>query len=90
MKGDNIMNKRGYIERLKKELNMDEEKVITIESIMEDSFIIGKKNKETKINKLIEVLNINEEEANHIYEVASSIIAEEIKNKIKHPFGSNK
>lgn len=84
------MNKRGYIERLKKELNMDEEKVITIESIMEDSFIIGKKNKETKINKLIEVLNINGEEANHIYEVASSIIAEEIKNKIKHPFRSNK
>ena len=57
-----------------------------IANLLEDNFIIGKKNKEKTINHLIEELNISEEEADNIYNVSSSIIVGEIKNKLKHPF----
>ena len=37
----------------------------------------------------METLNIDEEKANELYNITSSIIAENIKDKIKHPFKGN-
>ena len=83
------MNKQGFIKELVKQTNMSENECILINECLEENFLIGKKNKEKTINLLIEKLNINEEKANEIYNIASSIIATSIKDKIKHPFKGN-
>lgn len=83
------MNKHGFIEELEKQTGYEKEKCIIINDSLEDNFIFGKKNKVKTINTLMNNLNCNEEEANHIYEITSSIIVKEIKNKIKHPFRKN-
>ena len=82
------MNKKEFIEELVKKTNYDEDKCIIINDILEDNFIIGKKNKEKTISNLIEKLNIDKKEANNIYDISSSIIMNAIKDKIKHPFRS--
>ena len=82
------MNKTGFIEKLKKELNVDEPKANIINNIIETNNIFGKKNKEKIINDFIEQLNIDDEKANEIYEKTLSLISTIIKNKIKHPFKS--
>ena len=80
------MNKEKYIKKLSEELNCDYECANKISNIIEDNFLLGKRNKEKIINQFIDELNINVEEANLIYNVSSSIISKEIKNKFKHPF----
>lgn len=80
------MNKKEFITELSNKLNYDIDKCTIINSIIEDNFIIGKKRKTNIVNSLIEQLNINEEEADHIYNVSNEIISTAIKNKIKHPF----
>lgn len=80
------MNKEKYIKELCKELNCDNEYARKISDSLEENFIIGKNNKENIINHLIEELKIGLEEADNIYNVSSSIIVKEIKNKIIHPF----
>ena len=82
------MNKTGFIEKLKKELNIDEPKANIINNIIETKNIFGKKNKEKIITDFIEQLNINKEEAEKIYETSMNIITTAIKEKIKHPFKS--
>lgn len=83
------MNKTGFINRLEEELKLEREKCIVINSIIEDTFLLGKKNKEKMIARFIEELSVSEEEANNIYETAMSIISNGIKDKIKHPFKKN-
>lgn len=80
------MNKKGFILKLKEKLNYDEEKCIKINEILEDTFLIGKKSKEKMIGRFIEEINVDEEEANNIYETTMNIIGSGIKDKIKHPF----
>lgn len=80
------MNKGEFIKELANKTGYNEEKCLQINNIMEDTFLIGKKNKEKMINDLKNKLNIAEDEANKIYEIAMSIISSEIKNKLKHPF----
>ena len=80
------MNKKGFILKLREKLNYDEEKCIKINEILEDTFLIGKKSKEKMIERFIEEINVDEEEANNIYETAMNIIGSGIKDKIKHPF----
>ena len=80
------MNKKEFITELSNKLNYDIDKCTIINSIIEDNFIIGKKRKTNIVNSLIEQLNINEEEADNIYNVSNEIISTAIKNKIKHPF----
>lgn len=80
------MDKEKFINELAKKLNCDIEYARKVSDLLEDNFIIGKKNKEKTINHLIEELNINEEEADNIYNVSSSIIVGGIKDKLKHPF----
>ena len=40
------------------------------------------------ISRLIDEINLSEEKASDVYNTASHIIANEIKEKIKHPFKS--
>lgn len=82
------MNKSDFIRELEEKLGYSEEKCIIINDVLESNFFISKKNKEKIITKLIEKLEIDEIEANKIYNTSVSIIASEIKNKLKHPFRS--
>ena len=83
------MNKKKFINKLKNELDLDLEKCIIINNILEDTFLIGKKNKEIMIDRFVSELNISIDDANNIYEKVMDIIKNAIKNKIKHPFKSN-
>lgn len=80
------MNKKDFIEKLSKETSYNEEKCNLINSIIEDTFIIGKKNKENMIVKFKERLEIEDQEATKLYEIVMQIIAAGIKDKLKHPF----
>lgn len=80
------MNKRGFLEELSKKTGLNEEKCIVINDIIEETSLVGNKNKEKMISGFVEKLSITEEEAEKIYETAIGIIGEQIKEKIKHPF----
>lgn len=80
------VNKEEFIEELVKQTGYKKEKCIIINNSLEDNFLFGKKNKVKTINVLINNLNCDEKEANHIYDITLSIIKKEIKNRIKHPF----
>lgn len=82
------MNKEQFIKELERVTGLDNNQCVIINSIMEDHFIIGRKNKEEIIINLEEQLNISKEEAEKIYESAMSILGEAIKDKLKHPFKS--
>ena len=82
------MNKKEFIKALGEKLNFSEEKCILINDVLEDNFLIGKNNKEKILAGFMEKLVVDEKEANRIYESAASIIAGEIKDKLKHPFRS--
>lgn len=82
------MNKEYFINEMKKKLDYNDQEIEIINKILEETFIIGRNNKEKIINKLIERLNVNEKEANHIYETTSSIIASSLAERLKHPFKS--
>lgn len=82
------MNKSEFIEELENKTGFDKEYCIKINDALEENFLIGKKNKQKIIASLIEKLNIDEEKANELYEISSSIIVNGIKDRIKHPFKS--
>lgn len=82
------MNKKGFINTLQKELNYNEDKCIIINDILENTFLLGKKNKDIMVSEFISKLSVSEDEANRIYEVVMNILSSEIKNKIRHPFKS--
>ena len=46
------------------------------------------RNKEKIIEKFEKQINLDENEANKLYEIVMRIIGTEIKNKLKHPFKS--
>lgn len=81
------MNKRGFIKALSEKLNYNEETCIIIHDILEDNFFISRKSKEKITYELANKINVTEEEAEVIYETAKKILNEEIKNKMRHPFG---
>lgn len=80
------MNKREFIKELSRSTGYDEEKCTLINSIIEDTFIIGKKSKEKMIEKFKTELNFDEIQSNDLYETVMNILGTEIKNKLKHPF----
>ncbi len=80
------MNKQEVIEKLQKELKYDDEKCIIINKIIEETFLIGRKNKQKMIDRFIEEVNVNDDEANKIYETFMDIISKGLKEKLKHPF----
>ncbi len=82
------MNKKGFVKALQKELNYEEEKCVLINDILENTFLIGKKNKEKMVQEFMTKLNVDEKEANEIYEISMHLLSNELKRKILHPFGS--
>lgn len=82
------MNKTGFIDELSRQLSYPKDTCIVINDILENSFFINKKNKDKIIEEFIQNLNVNNEEATKIYDIAIKIIKDEVKNKLKHPFNS--
>lgn len=82
------MNNSKFIKELSKETGYNEEKCIMINSLLGNHFIFGKKNKEKIIQNLKLKINLCEDDAENIYDIAMKIIVTEIKNKLKHPFRS--
>lgn len=82
------MNKSGFIKELSKETGYDENTCISINEIIETYFIFSKKNKEKIIQDLKTNVNLNEDDAENVYDISIKIIKQEIKNKLKHPFRS--
>jgi len=80
------MNKKGLVEKIAKELGFNIKDSNTINEILENNLLIGKKNKDKIIRELSEKLNIDKKDADKIYNKAVSIIGNEIKKKIKNPF----
>ena len=83
-----VMNKKEFINELIEKTGRTENECIIINSCIEENFIIGKKNKEKTISLIMDKLNVSCEEADDIYNIASSIISKGIKNSIIHPFKS--
>lgn len=82
------MNKTKFIQTLKEKLNIEENEAKIINNIIETNNIFGKKSKDKIINDFMEQLKVDNKKANNIYETTMDIIANAIKNKIKHPFKS--
>lgn len=82
------MDKEEFIKKLSEELKITEERAHSINSILEDHFLIGKKEKEKLTSKLEEVLKVSKEEANNIYNTAHKLLYGGIKDTLKHPFRS--
>lgn len=82
------MNKSEFIKELSRQTSYNEERCNTINNIIEDTFIIWKKNKKKMIERFEKQINLDENEANKSYETVIRIIGSEIKNKLKHPFKS--
>lgn len=83
-----IMNKNEFILELEKELSYSKDKCIIINDVLENNFFISKQSKNKIIDELMQNLNVDNNEATYIYEVAIRIVKEEVKNKFKHPFKS--
>ena len=82
------MNKTGFIKELSNLTGRSIDDCTVINSILEDNFFISRKSKDKIINELVSQLNIELDEADKIYNTAASILANQIKNKLKHPFKS--
>ena len=83
-----MMNKGEFLRELSTQTGYNEEKCNLINSVIENTMIIGKKNKEKMTERFKEELNLNNNEANKLYEIVMNIISNEIKNKLKRPFKS--
>lgn len=81
------MNKETFINCLIKHTKYDEKTCGIINDILEKHFLVGRKNRKNIINDLKKSLSITEDAAITIYDISSKIIFDEIKNKLKHPFG---
>ena len=82
------MNKRRFINELELKLSYSENKCIIICKILESNFFISKKNKDKIIYEFIRELEVSHEEAIRVYGIATKIINDELKNKLRHPFRS--
>ena len=71
------MNKSDFIKKLAKKTGLDEKKCAEINNVIENNFIVGRKNKDKIISELISKINIDEKEANKIYSSAMEIIADD-------------
>lgn len=82
------MNKAGFINELSKQLSLSVEKCAVINDILEENFFISKKSKPKIVDELMRRLDISSDSAENIYDVSVKIVNDEVKNKIKHPFGN--
>lgn len=80
------VNKREFINILSKKTKLSTDKCENINNILERHFLLGKKNKDKIINDIEKELEISRTLSEEMYKTSSTILKEEIKNKIKHPF----
>lgn len=83
------MNKTGLIKELSVKLDVSEEKASKIESMLEENFIVGKKNKEKTVELFMNELDLSSEEADELYNQSMDVIKDCLVDKIKHPFKDN-
>lgn len=81
------MNKNELIKALSSKIGYSVEDTTRINDVLEENFIIGKKNKEKIISRLMEVIKIDEVEANRIYNSFAELLKDGLIDKLKHPFG---
>lgn len=84
------MNKEKFIKELESVTGLDNELCVIINDILESNFIVGKKNKEKIVSDISEKLEITTDESEKIYESAMQVLGNGLKDKLKHPFGSQK
>lgn len=72
------MNKGKFVERLKEVTKKEENECIIINNILESHFIIGKNNKEKIVNDFKAKLNMNDEEADELYNICAEVIVKGI------------
>ena len=80
------MNNAKFNEILTEQTNYTNEQISIIDEIIGEHFIVGRKNKDLMIKDFVEKLNIDEIEANTLYNTCMGIIMNSLKEKIKHPF----
>lgn len=80
------MNKELFIDALSERTTYSKEKCLKINNILEDNFLIGKKNKIKIVESFMEELSISEEDADKLYETCMDLLKDGLKEKIKHPF----
>ena len=80
------MNKKEFLNELSKQTDLNKNKVILVNDILEKHFFISKKNKDKIISELVIKLDISLDKATEIYNVSKKIVSNEIINKLKHPF----
>lgn len=68
------MKNKEFIKKLQESTNKTEQECITINTILENHFIIGRNNKEKMKHDFIEKLNISEIEADNLYNICSELI----------------
>lgn len=81
------MRKYQFIERLAQKTGLTQEEATKVNDIIEEHSLIGKKSKAAATAEIGEALNVDATRADEISNTAYDIIAEAMKNKLKHPFG---
>lgn len=81
------MNKTEVIAALVEQTGYDEATCEKINEILERHFIIGKNNKEKTIADFASELELDQDEAEKLYETAMGIVGGGVVDKLKHPFG---
>ena len=72
------MNKHEFIDAISTKLNCDKGRATIINSIVEDTFLVGNKNKDIMIDRFMKELDVSYEEADNIYNNVMDIIVSEI------------
>lgn len=80
------MNKKDFINKLSLKTNIDLDKCEKINLIIEDTLLIGRKNKITMVTRFIDELGFSKSEAEKIYNISMEILAHGLKDKLLHPF----
>ena len=76
------MNKKEVLEKIKKELKLDDDMIKKIGDVFEKNFLSGKNNKETILDELMKKVGIDKKTANKIYNKFMSVVGNGIKDKI--------
>lgn len=68
------MNQKEFLNVLQEKTSMSKENCIIVNDILENHFIIGRKNKKKIINDLMQRLNIDELKSEEIYNISMEFI----------------
>ena len=76
------MNKKEVLEKLKKELKLDDDKIKKISGILDSDLLKGKINKDKIIEELVSKVKIDKTTAEKIYKKFMELVGNGIKDKI--------